>query len=92
MKPMAKQRIREILAELEADHFYQRSTRPAMDDRFLRFRQEVEVLGIRCLQIQQEETPEAEMRDRLRSLHAQAVSTLHAFRPFIERAQEELKD
>jgi hypothetical protein len=92
MKPMAKARIREILAELEADHFYQRSTRPAMDDRFLRFRQEVEVLGIRCLQFHREEAPEAEIRERLRILHTQAVSTLHPFRPFIERAQAELKD
>ena len=91
MKPVIKLRILEILAGLEQDAVYRNGTPPVLEPRMHRFRQDVERLRIRCLETHPRAATEAEIRDRLERLIAQADGTLYRFRFVIQRAKEALQ-
>ncbi len=90
MNRMNLQNVREVLAELEEDASYKSFMDSGLGEAFGRFRQEVDITGIRCLQFQPDKATPNEIEDRLGELSDYCVGTLAQFKPFIERAQAAL--
>jgi hypothetical protein len=94
MRPTALQDVRLVLDELELDTHYQAFAvlppETFADSRFNAFRQEVDLLGIRCLQLAPNEASQDEVRQRLHDLRDACMAKLTPFRPFIEKALAEL--
>ena len=84
---MKLQNVREALAALEEDSVYQSFADSGRDESFNQFRQEVELIGIRCYELQPDEATPGEMAERLGKLRDYCVGPLARFSPFIERAQ-----
>ncbi len=90
MDRIKAQNVRGALGDLEKDPSYQSLRDSGRDDSFNKFRQEVEITGIRCLLTEPEEATLDEIEDRLGELRNSCVGTLAQFKPFIERAQAAL--
>jgi len=88
---MVKQNIRLILGEIEEDPEFERLTREVIDPAGHRFRQALEVTGIRCLEMSPAPATHAEIRERLEALRSQATGHLARFRPVLDRALAELE-
>jgi hypothetical protein len=94
MRPTALQDVRLVLEELEQDTHYQAfATLPPEtfgESRFNAFRQEVDLLGIRCLQLPPNDASQDEVRQRLHDLRHACTAKLAPFRPLMDKALAEL--
>jgi len=89
MNPLRFQNVRGVLAELEGtEDFKALWNNP--DDRAQRFRQGVELVGMRCLTIEPDPPTDREIHDRLVGLEGLCVGPLAGYRRFILMARDAL--
>jgi hypothetical protein len=90
MGPLNLQNVRAVLDELEDDPEYWAFADAGVDEWFNVFRQQVEITGVRCLQVVPDQASPEEIEGRLKRLGALCAGSLARFKPFIERAQAAL--
>jgi hypothetical protein len=78
------------LAALRADSEYRLRLENPPDMQFLSFRQQVDFIELRCMELNPEARAQEEVRHRLEHLRALANGSLATFAPLVERARAAL--